>query len=118
VVDDDESRSPRSTTFRSSAPWRSTSGPRSGSTDASRAEETSDGEHPSTATAGDGGDPFEPHVAVDPMDPRRVAVVAATHGGEDHFWCWSTEDGGASWSDGSVRQPQDDDGGAADPIVA
>jgi hypothetical protein len=69
-----------------------------------------------------GGDVFEPDVAVDPLDPRRVAVVATTPskrlGVGKHIWCWRTEDAGATWSDGPVAQPQFDGIAAADPVAA
>jgi hypothetical protein len=70
---------------------------------------------PSAAT---GGDMFEPHVAIDPMDARRVAVVATTHGGENNIWCWRTEDAGVTWMDGPIRHARFGDGATEDPLVA
>src|SRR5262249_7654078 len=68
------------------------------------------------------GGVYEPHVAIDPSDPSRIAVVATTptHGpglGRS-IWCWSTDDGGVTWRDGRIVQPQLDGEGAADPLVS
>jgi hypothetical protein len=65
---------------------------------------------------------YESHVAIDPHDPSRIVVVA-THPasglglGRD-IWCWRTADGGRTWTDGRIDQPQLDGEGAADPLVA
>jgi hypothetical protein len=65
------------------------------------------------------GDSSEPHVAVDPMNPRRVAVVATAAGQREPFWCWWTDDAGATWSDAPVHSFDDGlDPFGADPIVA
>lgn len=50
---------------------------------------------------------FEPSLAIDPADPRRI-VVAAMYGnpsarGGRAIWTWETGDGGRSWSNGRMR---------------
>lgn len=64
---------------------------------------------------------LEPHSAIDPADPRRVAVVA-TYPGEvrglgRNIWCWTTSDAGLTWHGGRIVQAKFDGEGAADPLV-
>jgi hypothetical protein len=63
----------------------------------------------------------EPHIAIDPADPSRIAVGAQAgitngHGGWDLRW-WSTDNGGESWHHTRVPRPLFDDGFMADPFL-
>jgi hypothetical protein len=66
---------------------------------------------------------YEPHVAVDPENPDRIAV-AAQYGlpggrGARSLYLWFSEDGGATWSSGRrVPRPRHEGGFTADPLVA
>jgi hypothetical protein len=68
------------------------------------------------------GDPvFEPHIALDPADPRRATVVAMFPSKGQlgkGTWCWRTADGGDTWAAGRLPQAVFDGEGAADPLVA
>jgi hypothetical protein len=65
---------------------------------------------------------FEPHVAIDPSRPDRMAV-AAMYGVRGarcarSLYVWVSENEGASWQGARVVQPRGDGEGSADPIVA
>ena len=52
---------------------------------------------------------YEPHIAIDPADPARIAVVAqhgilGGRGGRD-LHLWVTEDGGDTWIGTRVARP-------------
>lgn len=64
----------------------------------------------------------EPHIAIDPANPRRIAVGAQYgikngHGGYG-LYLWFTDDCGKSWSTRRVPRPVFDTGFAADPFLA
>lgn len=61
---------------------------------------------------------YEPHLAIDPEDPRRI-VVAAQYGlsrnrGGRKIWTWQTDDGGATWQGAEQPLP----GGAQSTVAA
>ena len=64
---------------------------------------------------------WEPHIAIDPVNPRRAAVTAM-YGGKvgkiaRSIWCWHTIDGGETWSGDRIMHARFDDEGAADPLI-
>jgi hypothetical protein len=66
-----------------------------------------------------GMNPSEPHLAVDPHNPKRLFAVAQDHDALKEFF-WRSDDGGTIWTDspvlgGSSNSP---DGIAFDPVVA
>jgi hypothetical protein len=65
----------------------------------------------------------EPHAAVNPRDPDRIAVAAMMEGdGGDavtrSLYVWQSSDAGGRWDGARVAFPQFDDEGAADPVLA
>ena len=65
---------------------------------------------------------IEPHIALDPVNGRRATVVATCPsdgmGLGRSIWCWRTTDGGRSWTDGRITQPQFDGEGVANPLIS
>jgi hypothetical protein len=64
----------------------------------------------------------EPHAAIDPAHPDRMAVAAMMYdeGGEvtRSIYVWQSEDAGATWQGARVELPLFDEEGVADPLVA
>jgi hypothetical protein len=63
----------------------------------------------------------EPHIAIDPANPDRIAAgaqygIRSGHGGYS-MRIWTTDDGGGSWFDARVPRPLFDDGFMADPFL-
>jgi hypothetical protein len=63
----------------------------------------------------------EPHIAIDPANPERIAAgaqygIRSGHGGYG-LRLWSTENGGTEWFDARVPRPLFDDGFMADPFL-
>jgi hypothetical protein len=66
-------------------------------------------------------DPSEPHIAVDPNDPKRLFAVAQVGPPENrHEFLWRTDDGGKSWTRSPLLGGTDNapDGIGLDPVVA
>jgi hypothetical protein len=65
---------------------------------------------------------YEPHIAVDPANADRIAVVAqyGVRGGRAarRLQLWVSEDGGDSWFSRRVPRPKLDEQFTADPLVA
>jgi hypothetical protein len=64
---------------------------------------------------------FEPHLAIDPDEPRRI-VVAAQYGisrnrGGRNLWTWNSEDGGRSWTGAQMPLPSATASLAADAVT-
>lgn len=71
---------------------------------------------------GPGVSVYEPHIAVDPGNPDRIAVAAqyGVRGGRGgrNIQLWVSEDGGRTWSSTRVPRPKLDGEFAADPLTA
>jgi hypothetical protein len=66
-------------------------------------------------------DPSEPHIAVDPNDPKRLFAVAQVGPRENrHEFLWRHDDGGNSWTRSPLLGGSDNspDGNGLDPVVA
>ncbi len=64
---------------------------------------------------------YEPHIAIDPVSPDRIAV-GAQHGirggrGGRALQVWISHDAGRTWSSSRVPRPDGDAGFSADPLV-
>jgi len=70
---------------------------------------------------GPGVSVYEPHIAIDPRTPDRIAVAAqyGIRGGRGgrNIQLWTTEDGGRTWFTTRVSRPKLDGEFAADPLV-
>src|SRR5262245_36148762 len=56
---------------------------------------------------------YEPHIAIDPADPDRIAVGAqwGTKNGHGRwFYIWTSEDGGSTWFHQRKSQPESEPG--------
>jgi hypothetical protein len=71
---------------------------------------------------GPGVNVYEPHIAVDPANPDRIAVAAqyGVRGGRGgrNIQLWLSKDGGRNWSTTRVPRPKLDGEFAADPLTA
>jgi hypothetical protein len=90
---------------------------------AASASERAERGHPRVATTmlavPAGMNPSEPHLAVDPADPKRLFAVAQDHDVVKEFF-WRSDDGGTTWTTSPVLGGSDNspDGAAYDPVVA